>query len=105
MGRLPEASQSEQFALYCLVLYEYYCNCHFKGTPYKFKKFSNLAEAEIFIVENNTKKENEEKENRNENFSNPEKKPKLDLLPGENRTSGENLKARKVSKTYLVKLL
>ena len=64
-----------------------------------------MTEAENFIVENNTKKENEEKENRNENFSNPEKKPKLDLLFDENLPSGENLKARKVSKTYLVKQL
>ena len=59
-----------------------------------------MTEAESFIVENNTKKENEEKENRNENFSNPEQKPKLDLLSGQNLPSGENLKARKVSKTY-----
>ena len=66
----------------------------FKGTPYKFKKFSNLTEAESFIVENNTKKETEEKENRNENFSNPEKKPKLEFLPDENLPTGENLKAK-----------
>ena len=76
---------------------------HVKGTPYKHQKFSNLTEAENFIVENNTtngtKKENEDKENHYEKILNPDKKPKLELLHGGDQPSGENLKARKVSKT------
>ena len=53
-----------------------------------------MTEAESFIVENNTKNENEEKENRNEKYLNPEKKPKLEFLPDENLPTGENLKSR-----------
>lgn len=70
------------------------CQKQMLGTPYKFKKFSNLIEAGNFIAENNTKKESEEKENRNENISNPEKKPKFELLSTENKPSGENMRAR-----------
>lgn len=56
-----------------------------------------MTEAENFIVDE-TKNENEEKENLNEGFSNPEKK--LDAISCENRPNGEDQRARKVSKMY-----
>ena len=58
-----------------------------------------MTEAENFIVDE-TKNENEEKENLNEGFSNPEKKQKLDAISCENRPNGEDQRARKVSKMY-----
>ena len=45
-----------------------------------------------------TKNENEEKENQNGSVPNPEKKPKLEVTLGEDRPSGENLQARKALK-------
>ena len=54
-----------------------------------------MTEAEKFIVDE-TKKENEEKENLNEGLANPEKKQKLEAVSCGNRPNGEDQRSRKV---------